>query len=98
MYVISTIKMVAAVTAYKPQHKHIPCLILWPEFPFGFLAQNGVQNFVPEYLEIRFRTINVYAKNISPVPGHPDSCHSKEWAKMGMSNKSAVLLDCLYVR
>lgn len=26
------------------------------------LAQNGVQNFVPEHFEIKFRTINVYKK------------------------------------
>ena len=62
------------------------------------MAQNDVQNFVPEHLEIKFRTINVYAEYICPVPGHPDSCHSKECPKMGLSNKSEVLLDCWYVR
>lgn len=66
--VISTLKIVAAVTAYKPQHKYILCLMLWPEFPLGSLAQNSVQKCVPEHLEIKFRAINVYAKNICPVP------------------------------
>jgi hypothetical protein len=96
MHVISNLKIVAAVTAHRPQHKYILCLMLWPEFPFGPLAQNGAQNFVPEHLEIKFCTINMYAKDVSPVPGHLNSCHSKECAKMGMSTR--VLLDCRYVR
>jgi protoheme ferro-lyase len=70
--VISPIKKEAVVTIKKAQRRYILYLILWPEFPFASLAQNGVQNFVRQHWDIKFRTFNTYAKNIRLTPVHQD--------------------------
>lgn len=67
--------------------------MVWPEFMFGSLAQNGVQNLIPPNLDVKFRTSNTYAENISLIPGHPDNCFPEECTKMGLSNKSRILHD-----
>lgn len=38
------------------------CLTLWPEFPFGSLVQNFVQNFVPQHKDIKFVRWNISRK------------------------------------
>lgn len=70
--------------------------MVWPEFTFGSLAQNGVQNLIPLNFD-KFRTSNTFAENISLIPGHPDNCFSEECTKMGMSNKTGVLHNFRYV-
>jgi hypothetical protein len=36
----------------------------WPEFPFPSLEYDGVQNFLLQHRDIKFRTVNMYSKNL----------------------------------
>jgi hypothetical protein len=82
----------------KAQRGHTLGLRVWPEFTFGSLAQNGVQDLTPPNLDVKFRISNTYAENISVIAGHRDSCFSEECTKMDMSNKTGVLLNFRYVK
>ena len=70
---------------------------MWPEFTFGSLAQNGIQNLISLNLDVKFRTSNTYTEIISLIPAHPDNRFSEECTKMGMSNKTGVLYNFRYV-
>jgi hypothetical protein len=47
--------------------------MLWSEFPFMSLVQNGLQRYVPQHLDIKFRTITTYEENVSLIPVQPDT-------------------------
>jgi hypothetical protein len=52
----------------QPRKHSMNVLCVWcscHNFRFGRLAQNGVQNFVPQHLDIKFCTSNAYAENTS---------------------------------
>jgi len=71
--------------------------MVWPEFMFGSLAQNGVQSLISPNLDFKYPTSNMYAENISLIPGHPDYCFPEECTKLGLSNKSGILYNFRYL-